>query len=241
MALPAELPCHHHSHHRRARRSARHHGRAARLRLQHQHADTVRHGACHRSARGRRHRGRRKRGTRDSGRASRPRGSHGKIHGSDQLLADRHRRGALRRVPAHGLHERLHGRDLPAVLRDHRVRHDAVGARGPYSDALALRQHAQASLSGRPARHLRLVQPHVHQKPASLFRRSSRHRAARRQNHDHLRRPGMRSRLCVQAAAHLLPSLGRPGRHHDHAADAPQCHTGADKATIPEGFGLHSQ
>ena len=126
-----------------------------------QHAHHVRHGARHRPAGGRRHRGgRERRAPHERGGAHAARG-HAQVHGPDHRRArggGDDPRGGLR---ADGLPGRLDRRHLPAVLRDHRLGHRAVRARGHRPHAGAVRDHDAADREGPPRLRyglLRLVQ-----------------------------------------------------------------------------------
>ena len=136
------IPRHAHSDHRGAGGDPGHIRGAGTVRLLHQHADHVRHGAGHRPAGRRRHRGRRERRARDDrGRHDRRRGRR-TLDGRDHQCPDRHRPGAGCRVHAHGLFPRLDRHHLSAVLGDHRHLHAAVGGGRPDPDPGALRQPA---------------------------------------------------------------------------------------------------
>ena len=148
VAVHGEHPGHPDPHHRGAGGAPGDLRRAGAVRVLHQHADHVRHGAGHRPAGGRRHRGGGKRGAdHERGRAFAP-GGHRQVHGPDHQRPDRHRPGALGGVRPHGLLRRLHRRHLPPVLRDHHRLHAAFGGGGPDPDAGALRLAPQAGGQG---------------------------------------------------------------------------------------------
>ena len=183
------------------------------LRLLHQHADHVRHGAGHRPSGGRRHRGGGKRGTdHERGRAF-AEGSHAEIHGADHQRPDRHRGGARGGLRPHGLLRRLDRRDLSPVLRDHHLLHAPLGGGGLDPDAGPLRLAPQAG-AGRarargecdlvPAPVLRLVRSRL--LPASRSVRRDRRTLL-------LQEAALRSRLCrdrVGGRVPLSPIRPRP-------------------------------
>ncbi len=110
--------------------------RAGAVRILHQHADDVRHGAGHRPAGGRRHRGGGKRGTdHERGRASAKR-SHGR-KSMEQITSALIGigAGAFGGVRPHGVLCRFDRRHLPPVFRDHHRLHAVVGGGGVDPDA----------------------------------------------------------------------------------------------------------
>ena len=77
-----------------------------------------------------------------------PREATRQVHGPDHERADRHRARALGGLRSHGLFQRLHGRHLPPVFRDHHRLHAPVRACGLDPDAGPLRLPAQAGGRG---------------------------------------------------------------------------------------------
>lgn len=61
-------------------------------------------------------------------------GSHPEIHGSDHRCADRYRTGAVRRICADGILQRLHRGNLPSVLADDRLHNGVVCSGCPDPD-----------------------------------------------------------------------------------------------------------
>ena len=90
-----------------------------------------------------------------------PKRGHPQVDGPDHRRAGRHRAGADGGVPADGFLQRLDRRDLPAVLRHHRLGDDAVGPVGADLHAGALRDDPEAGARRKEAGLFRLVQPVV--------------------------------------------------------------------------------
>ena len=74
-----------------------------------------------------------------------PRDAARKSMDPDHRRSGGHRAGAVRRVSADGLLQRLDRRDLPAILHHHRFGDDAVGRGGPDTDARTVRHAAAAA------------------------------------------------------------------------------------------------
>ncbi|KAG1271208.1 hypothetical protein G6F66_013629 [Rhizopus arrhizus] len=180
--VPAELAGHVDPDHRGAGSAAGYVRCAGRVRLFDQYADHVRAGAGHRPAGGRCHRGGGERGAGDDLRRAGPEAGHAEGHGPDHRRAGRHRAGVDCSVPADGVLQRCHRRDLSAVLGDDCCGDDPVGAGGDDHYAGPVRQHPAPDSQGRasarrPRRRtepagqvLHLVQPPLRahlQRPAS--------------------------------------------------------------------------
>ena len=169
---------------------------------------------------------------------SRPREATLKSHGGDHRRPDRHRPGADGGVPAHGLLRRLDRRDLPPVLRHHRLGHGAVDHGGPGADAGAVRHPAQAGRkASRPASSTG-ASSRWFNRNFDAFRELVSQRslhwcpAPRLGDHDRLCRRSSRCMVgAVRPPAHRLPARRGPGLHlqPDHPA------AGRHPAAHPDG------
>ena len=134
--------------HRGAGGAVRHVRRARGVRLHDQHADAVRAGAIHRSARRRRDRGDRERRAHHARGADVAARRDAQVDAADHRRADRHRAGAVGGVRADGVLRRIDRRDLSPVLGNDRLGHGAVDLRRAGAHAGAVRNAAEAGAVG---------------------------------------------------------------------------------------------
>ena len=169
--LPAKLPLHPDSHHRRADFAA------GRVRLPaisghvDQRIDHVRHGAGDRYCGGRRDCGGGKRRAHHVGRRAATERSHQKGHEPDFRRGSRYYRRAGFRVRAAAVLLGRAGQNLHPVCRHHGDSHRLLGLLRPFAHPRIVRHAAQTDPQRPPCREkrlLRLVQPHVQQRHARL-------------------------------------------------------------------------
>jgi len=127
------------------------------VRILHQHADHVRHGAGHWSSGRRRHRGGGERRTRHERGGTATQRSDSQVHGRNHQRVDRDRTGAFGGVRPHGLLRRFDRRHLSAIFRDRHSRHAAVGSGGADPESSPLRSAPQAGGKGARIRRVRLL------------------------------------------------------------------------------------
>ena len=245
--LPRQLPRDADPDDRRAGRAPGHLRRPVGLRLLDQHADDVRHGPRHRSARRRRHRRRRERRARDERGGPAALGGDAQVDGRDLERARRHRPGPGGGLRSDDVLPGLDRRHLPPVLGDGHRLDAALGPGGLDPDARPVRHVPAARREGPRGRGdrfppaapvLPLVRSRLQRWPRTLRADRGAHALPQGALRRRVRRDRRPAGRVLRAHAHRLPSRRGPGDADVDGLAAHRLDARADAGRHRPGGGL---